>query len=337
MKGISLLCGMGAISGAEGAFIGGLQSTASYSSASCSKQQNTAIAGCRVNGLGMIRQPRVSSRLVGGVLRHPPMSMLCSPRREGGGSPLSQSQTHGLSSVRLNAWLANSMSGNTEEVKNSANRRAEDSLDDRLAKTTAVLSQVRDTLHWVKANKRFDRCEVLEALKKCQRLVSRVEHLLKQAQRSGDIGKCMQKIDQHLAHYRESLGLNALQGKFYARGQLFDAMSEDMLYGDKLITEFAERTTRLGDAPCGTRRKMNAQRYAEILGFFMLKKFEKYAVLMQTPYGDWSEDCRIDYWDGKTLEATCQDSRGDDIASAIETNRLDKLMNDEGYLKHDFN
>lgn len=146
----------------------------------------------------------------------------------------------------------------------------------KLASTEAFLVEMRDTQHWVKANRKFDQCDVLKSINKSVRLLSQIESTLQRGQKTGRSAEAMQKIQKLVSGYEVTLGLSDLKGEFYARGKPFNAIAAETLYGDKLITEFAESTIKLGTPPCATRQKMNAQRYAEILGFSALKKMSVY-------------------------------------------------------------
>lgn len=205
------------------------------------------------------------------------------------------------------------------------------------AKETQSIKLALDAAsHTVRANRHYEKGDVLKVINQCRKLVGKIEKVLNDVNRSGEFGSAEKRIQKVLQNYAQKTGLDILCGRYYLRDQPLSAISEDMLYGDRLIVEFAATTKRLGPKPCLTRQKMNAQRYGEIYGFIALKQMIRFTQTLFAPGGSWRDSCLLDSWDGQSLVANCTDSQGVQIQTAIKTQANESLINDEGHLKVEY-
>lgn len=205
-----------------------------------------------------------------------------------------------------------------------------------LIKTQEYKAVLDDAQYIVRANRHFDSGDVLKVINQCRKFVGKLESTLNRAQRTGQYTQAQQQIEKLLKNYETQVGLQDLKGRYYSRDKPFHAMSEETLYGDRLIVEFAESTKPLSPQPFGTRRKMYAQRYGEIYGFMALKQMAGFTQSLFTPGGSWQESCTLDDWDGQLLTANCTDSNGYQVPTTANAKAVDSLMNDEGHLKLEY-
>lgn len=254
--------------------------------------------------------------------RHPPI-------RSVGLTALHSVPTDDIDSVSPNSALSaqKTLGGRVLDAQDIAHAKNE---------TQNIKLVLDEASHTVRANRHYEKGDVLKVINQCRKVVGKIEKVLNDVIRSGDFCSAEKRIQKVLQNYVQKTGLDILSGRYYLRDQPLSAISDDMLYGDRLIVEFAATTKRLGPKPCLTRQKMNAQRYGEIYGFLALKQMMRFTQTLFAPGGSWRDSCTLDSWDGQNLMANCTDSQGAQIQTAIKTQADESLMNDEGYLKLEY-
>lgn len=232
---------------------------------------------------------------------------------------------------------ANPQALNSDEINAQPGDRGQVSASDiryALKEISIYKGTLQDARKIVQANRHFERGDVLKVLNKSLGLLGRMEMQLHWAKLTGAHEQGKQGVERILENYQHKTGLSQLKGCYYDRDKPVLKMSDETLYADQLIVEFAETTKKLGTPDCATRKKMYAQRYGELYGFSALKKMEHFASRLFPPGGSWQETCVLTEWDGRTLAANCTDSQGQRIETAVNANQNDTLMNDEGHLIH---